>query len=229
MNENGIQQYTTLEEQLENLKREQAEAERIYRGRMEMGSLAQDPASIQQLAQAILERKMKIDDLEAQIAQTKEESREKDEPQEYEQEYNADNERENNEEKSVTVYEGRNPILRWMQKIINKLEEKIQKSESRSKRDPMDGYREMFEKEMGDVKEMQYDEYQRMASMNDTKVQSPKGKTAHQIFVEKISGNGAYHTYGSNAKNMQQNKTISEPETVKNIESQMKQQAENER
>lgn len=33
-------------------------------------------------------------------------------------------------------------------------------------------------------------------------------KTAHQLFVEKISGNGAYHTYGNNAQSMETSKKI---------------------
>ena len=41
MNNTGLQR--SLEEQLENLKRQQSEAERIYRGRMELGLLTRDP------------------------------------------------------------------------------------------------------------------------------------------------------------------------------------------
>ena len=65
MEQNGLQK--SLVEQLDALKKEQAEAERIYRGRVEMGALNSDPASVQVLAQTILDRKMKIEDIEAQI------------------------------------------------------------------------------------------------------------------------------------------------------------------
>ena len=36
----------TLEEQLEELKEEQVQAEKIYRKRMELGALAHDPESL---------------------------------------------------------------------------------------------------------------------------------------------------------------------------------------
>lgn len=219
MNENGIQQYVTLEEQLENLKREQAEAERIYRGRMQMGALTHDPASIQQLAQTILDRKLKIDDLEAQIAQTKENSQEQD----YGQESTASNEeRDTTEQQAMTVYTGRNPVLRWLQKIIDKLEKRIQKLDERSKRDPMDWYKEKFEQEMVHLKDRQYSEYEAMANMDIPK-ERPKEKTAHQIFVDKISGNGAYHTYGPNAKKLQEPRTMADPEKMKHIQEQKQQ------
>ena len=61
MENTGIQEYKTLEEQLEELKREQAESERIYRGRMELGALTHEPESLKGLAQTIMERKIKID------------------------------------------------------------------------------------------------------------------------------------------------------------------------
>lgn len=194
--ENGIQQHTTLEEQLEKLKKEQAEAEETYRGRIKFGDLNHNPASIQQLAQTILERKSKIDDLEAQIAQSKDTSRETD--------TNRDSSSFNkqigeNEQQAMTVYTGRNPILRWVQKIIDKIEQRIQKIDERSNKNPMDRYKEKnFEQEMEYLKKNQNEEYNTMAQMKNVK--KPTAQTAHQRFEDKISGNGAYRTNGLNYK-----------------------------
>ena len=117
MNEYGVQKPKTLQEQLEALKLEQAEAERIYRGRMQLGALNHDPASVQVLAQTILDRKMQIEELEAQIAQseqpTKEEVEEKEQPR---------------EETALVEYYN-NPILNWLQRQINKLERVIERLE----------------------------------------------------------------------------------------------------
>lgn len=192
MENTGIQEYKTLEEQLEELKREQAESERIYRGRMELGALTYAPESLKGLAQTIMERKIKIDDLEAQIARENPSTN-----------YNIEQEepREDVEEKGLTVqYNGRNPILRFLQKIMNKLESKIQQLDARSKRDPMDWYKEKFEQEMQEVNSKKYSEYERVANSDFSK--SPEVKTAHQLFVDKISGNGAYHTFGKNAQDL---------------------------
>lgn len=195
MENNGIQEYKTLEEQLEELKKEQAESERIYKGRMELGALTHDPESLKGLAQTIMERKMKIDDLEAQIAR---ENLSKDHNIEQKEQ------REDLEEKGLTVqYNGRNPILRFLQKIMNKLESKIQQLDERSKRDPMDWYKEKFEQEMEELNSRKYSEYERMANSDFSQSRkSPEVKTAHQLFVDKISGNGAYHTYGKNAQDL---------------------------
>lgn len=192
MEDTGIQEYKPLEEQLEELKREQAESERIYRGRMELGALTHDSESLKGLAQTIMERKIKIDDLEAQIARENPSTN-----------YNIEQEepREDVEEKGLTVqYNGRNPILRFLQKIMNKLESKIQQLDARSKRDPMDWYKEKFEQEMQEVNSKKYSEYERVANSDFSK--SPEVKTAHQLFVDKISGNGAYHTFGKNAQDL---------------------------
>lgn len=210
MESTGIQEYKTLEEQLEELKREQAESERIYRGRMELGALTHDPESLKGLAQTIMERKIKIDDLEAQI------SRENPSTNYIEQE----EPREEVEEKGLTVqYNGRNPILRFLQKIMNKLESKIQQLDERSKRDPMDWYKEKFEQEMQELNSKKYSEYERMANSNFSK--SQEVKTAHQLFVDKISGNGAYHTFGKNAQNLGVQAQTSQ-EINQNIQKQIK-------
>lgn len=204
----------TLEEQLEELKEEQVQAEKIYRKRMELGALAHDPESLKGLAQTILERKMKIDELESQIAMQNSSN-------DYESE--QEEKTENNEEKGLTVlYEGRNPILRFLQKIMNKLEEKIQQLEERGKRDPMDWYKQKFEQEMEELNERKYSEYERMANSDFSKsTKSPEVKNAHQLFVDKISGNGAYHTYGKNAQNSGV-QTKTSPEINQNIQKQIK-------
>lgn len=210
MESTGIQEYKTLEEQLEELKREQAESERIYRGRMELGALTHDPESLKGLAQTIMERKIKIDDLEAQI------SRENPSTNYIEQE----EPREEVEEKGLTVqYNGRNPILRFLQKIMNKLESKIQQLDERSKRDPMDWYKEKFEQEMQELNSKKYSEYERMANSDFSK--SQEVKTAHQLFVDKISGNGAYHTFGKNAQDLGVQAKTSQ-EINQNIQKQIK-------
>lgn len=214
MESTGIQEYKTLEEQLEELKEEQVQAEKIYRKRMELGALAHDPESLKGLAQTIMERKMKIDDLESQIAM-----------QNSSNDYKLEQEEktENNEEKGLTVlYEGRNPILRFLQKIMNKLEEKIQQLEERSKRDPMDWYKQKFEQEMEELNVRKYSEYERMANSDFSKsTKSPEVKTAHQLFVDKISGNGAYHTFGKNAQDLGIQAKTSQ-EINKNIQKQIK-------
>lgn len=211
MENTGIQEYKTLEEQLEELKREQAESERIYRGRMELGALTHNPESLKGLAQTIMERKIKIDDLEAQIARENPSTN-----------YNIEQEepREDVEEKGLTVqYNGRNPILRFLQKIMNKLESKIQQLDERSKRDPTDWYKEKFEQEMQEVNSKKYSEYERMANSDFSK--SPEVKTSHQLFVDKISGNGAYHTFGKNAQDLSIQAKTSQ-EINQNIQKQIK-------
>lgn len=64
----------------------------------------------------------------------------------------------------------------------------------------MDWYKEKFEQEMQEVNSKKYSEYERVANSDFSK--SPEVKTAHQKFVDKISGNGAYHTFGKNAQDL---------------------------
>ena len=182
MNENETQGSKTLNEQLELLKQEQVEAERIYHERMQMGTLAHNPSAVQELAETILERKMQIDS------------------------------------KALTVYNGKNPVLKWLQKMMNKLEEKLQNMEKISKMSPLDKNRAMFEKEMENVKGMKDDEYNIVANMKSSKIQESKIKSAHQQFVDQLSGNGLYHTFGTNAKNMEGAKNIAEQEKMQNNE-----------
>ncbi|OKZ64539.1 MAG: hypothetical protein BHW02_06310 [Clostridium sp. 28_12] len=203
MNENETQGSKTLNEQLELLKQEQVEAERIYHERMQMGTLAHNPSAVQELAETILERKMQIDELEAKIER---------EPKDFIE----DKEKQNS--KALTVYNGKNPVLKWLQKMMNKLEEKLQNMEKISKMSPLDKNRAMFEKEMENVKGMKDDEYNIVANMKSSKIQESKTKSAHQQFVDQLSGNGLYHTFGTNAKNMEGAKNIAEQEKMQNNE-----------
>ena len=67
----------------------------------------------------------------------------------------------------------------------------------------MDWYKEKFEQEMEELNSRKYSEYERMANSDFSQSRkSPEVKTAHQLFVDKISGNGAYHTYGKNAQDL---------------------------
>lgn len=209
MNQNGIQEPKTLEEQLDILKQEQVEAEKIYRGRMQMGALSHDSASVQELAQTILERKMKIEDLESQIVKETEELGK-------EQKFSTDKDRKDS--KALTVYNGKNPVLKWIQKMVNKLEEKMQKLDKIKKMGPLDRNKEMFEKEMKHVNEMQYNEYDIVANMKIPERQETKVKNAHQRFIDQISGNGAYHTFGPNAKNLESSITMEDKEKLQNVE-----------
>lgn len=154
MNENGIQNHKTLQEQLEDLKREQAEAERIYRGRIELGALSRDPASVQTLAQTILNRKLQIENLEAQIGSTKLNNQDYiEEVQEDTQEY---------QETSLTKYH-RNPIINWLQKMISKIEQKLENME---KRNAMRGNRIPTEPKIYQTK---YEEYQEIIDTDFSK------------------------------------------------------------
>ena len=193
MNENGIQK--SLEEQLEQLKAEQQQAEQIYKRRIEMGALTHDPASVQVLAQTILDRKMKIEELETQIA-----PKEQDIEDDYREEQSS-NMREY-QETSLTEYH-RNPIINWLQKIVNKMEKFSEKLEQ--KRIMRENGRIVEPK----VAKTKYEEYQDIIDTDfSTRKQGTQEKTAHQLFVEKISGNGAYHTYGKNAQSIESSRTI---------------------
>ena len=59
------------------------------------------------------------------------------------------------------------------------------------------------------IAKTKYEEYQDIIDTDfSSKKQGTQQKTAHQLFVEKISGNGAYHTYGKNAQSMESSRTI---------------------
>lgn len=165
MNENGIQNYKTLQEQLDDLKREQAEAEKIYRGRIELGALNRDSASVQVLAQTILDRKMQIEDLEAQIGSTALDNKDYlEEMQENTQEY---------QETSLTKYH-RNPIINWLQRMVLKIEQKLENMEQRN---AQRGSRIPTEPKMYQSK---YEEYQEI-------IDTDFSKNSHQQKHEKKS------------------------------------------
>lgn len=111
MNENS------LDERLKQLKEEQAQAKEIYRKRKDLGLLDKEPQSIQDLAQAILDREGQIADIQSQIHQNDKQDSDIREYFENEQE---------TQETSLIQY-SRNPVLRWLEKIINKLEKISQK------------------------------------------------------------------------------------------------------
>ena len=111
MNENS------LDERLKQLKEEQAQAKEIYRKRKDLGLLDKEPQSIQDLAQAILDREEQIADIQSQIHQNDKQDSDIREYFENEQE---------TQETSLIQY-SRNPVLRWLEKIINKLEKISQK------------------------------------------------------------------------------------------------------
>lgn len=189
MNENGIQK--SLEEQLESLKIEQQQAEQIYKRRMEMGALSHDPESVQVLAQTILDRKIKIEELEAQIS-----------PKDQEIEDTIQNSEQQEENQKSLVEYHKNPIIRWMQKLLIKMEQVSERMEQK---------RVARENRVLEPKIYQdkYQEYQQIIDTDFSKSgQAKTEKTPHQLFVEKISGNGAYHTYGKNAQSMETSKTI---------------------
>ena len=71
---------------------------------------------------------------------------------------------------------------------------------------------------MENVKGMKDDEYNIVANMKSSKIQESKTKSAHQQFVDQLSGNGLYHTFGTNAKNMEGAKNIAEQEKMQNNE-----------
>lgn len=199
MNENGIQK--SLEEQLEQLKAEQEQAEQIYKRRIEMGALTHDPASVQISAQTILDRKMKIEELETQIA-----PKEQDIEDDYREEQSSN--MQEYQETSLTEYH-RNPIINWLQKMVNKMEQFSDKLEQ--KRIMRENGRIVEPK----VAKTKYEEYQDIIDTDfSTRKQGTQEKTAHQLFVEKISGNGAYHTYGKNAQTMEQHRTMASQEKI---------------
>ena len=199
MEQNGLQK--SLVEQLDALKKEQAEAERIYRGRVEMGALNSDPASVQVLAQTILDRKMKIEDIEAQIKPREQDT------QDYEKEEES-NVQPEYQETSLTEY-NRNTIINWLQRMVAKME---QFSERLEQKIVMRKNRMPTEPKIAKTK---WEEYQDIIDTDFSKeVQGVQQKTEHQIFVDKISGNGAYHTYGKNAQKMPELRAMSDYEKM---------------
>jgi len=107
MEDNKIQ--LSLEEQLEQLKKEQEEAKRICDKRIDMGMLYHDSASVQELAAEILDRKIKIKELEEQIAQKGIAKSKQD-------------------ENELIEYKPKMNIFQWVRAKLDKLKENIQNS-----------------------------------------------------------------------------------------------------
>jgi len=108
-----------MKEQLEILMREQDGAKRIYQGRIQMGGLIHDSESVRILAQMILERQRQIDELEGQIAKA--------------EELFQENKAQSEEVQQTALIEySHNPILRWFQRHLNKIEKLITKLEQSS-------------------------------------------------------------------------------------------------
>ena len=193
MEQNGLQ--GNLTKQLENLKKEQYKAEQIYIKRIKMGALRSDPESVQILAQTILDRKNKIEEIEAQIT-PREEDIQNDEAKK------ENNAQPKNQETSLTEYH-RNPIINWLQRMINKvgeisnrLEQFIETRKNGRPTEPK-------------IYETKWEEYQNIIDTdfstqgNGKKEKGEKGNNKnenHKIFVNEISGNGQYNTYGNNAQ-----------------------------
>ena len=99
-----------------------------------------------------------------------------------------------------------------MEQFSEKLEQKRLMRENRIPKEPK-------------IAKTKWEEYKNII---DTKFsqekQGTQSKTAHQLFVEKISGNGAYHTFGKNAQNMEQTKAMANQEKIENMVNQMQQE-----
>lgn len=178
MQEKEIQK--SLEEQLEILKKQQEEAEKMYKGRMEMGLLASDPAALQELAKTITERQQRINKLEYQISQKGEIVEEQQEgTQTFEE-----NEQQP-QEMALTEYSNRNPIINWLQRAVNKLEQWIQKSEQ--KRDYRKGNRLPTEPKIARTK---MDEYQDIIDTDfinsQSKVQVSQTRKSWELIPEQL-------------------------------------------
>lgn len=93
--------------------------------------------------------------------------------------------------------------MRFIQKIINKLEVKVQQYDNERKRDPMDWYNQKFEQEMDELNTRKYSEYERIAKLDfDKSEKSTVAKAQRQLFLDKLSGNGAYQTFKKDSKNL---------------------------
>ena len=113
-----------------------------------------------------------------------------------------------NQETSLTEYH-RNPIINWLQRMVAKME---QFSERLEQKMVMRKNRMPTEPKIAKTK---WEEYQDMIDTDFSKeVQGVQQKTEHQIFVDKISGNGAYHTYGKNAQKMPELRAMSDYEKM---------------
>ncbi len=186
MVENGIQK--SLEEQLSQLETEQKQAEQIYKQRIELGLLNTDPASLQVLAQTILDRKLKIDELRVQLA-----------PNRNNNENSISEEQNEVQEETALVEYHKNPIIRFLQKIVHKMENFSERLEQ--KNTIRNNGRGIGPK----IKSTKWEEYQEMVDTSfsrEKKGMESKGQNnEHQAFVDKLSGNGAYSTYKAKSDN----------------------------
>lgn len=167
MNEYGLQDAKTLKEQLEALKQEQAEAEKIYRGRMQLGALNHDPASVQVLAQTILDRKIQIEELEQQIAEIEQPAQEIEEKIEDRQE-------------TALIEYHKNPILNWLQRQINKLEKVVERLEQMSSKKD----REMPKAPEG--LRTKWEQYQDIVDADFSKHNEPHQKKSWELDPEQL-------------------------------------------
>lgn len=152
-----------LREQLERLTKKQEEAEKIYKLRVQMGDLSHNQENIKELAQTILDRKIQIDDLKVKI-----------EEKENIEDKNKNYETSNKDKKEMIVYKKENIILRWLQGIIDKVEQKIQQLDTRSKQDPMEWYKEKAEQGLADFKKSEYEFASNMGNKKEIKTQEKK-------------------------------------------------------
>lgn len=100
-----------LKQQLQNLKKEQNEAEKIYNKRIQLGELNTNPANVQTLAQAILDRKTQIENLESQIDEINKNHQGR-----------VKKDTQANQENSMVEYK-KNPIVSWFQRVGMKMQE----------------------------------------------------------------------------------------------------------
>lgn len=123
-----------------------------------------------------------------------------------------------NEEKSLIVqYNGSNPILKFFQKLNNSIRNYFHKIGSRNQKneevennneinsqssnevnlfekDTADFYAKGFEENFVKIQKTEYEKTEKL-KFSENKIDE---KAKKESFVEKISGNGAYHTYEKN-------------------------------
>lgn len=124
---------------------------------------------------------------------------------------------ENNEKSLVVQYNGNNPILKFFQKLNNSIRSYFHKIKNRNQKtekiendneidsqssnevnlfekDTADFYAKSFEENFVKIQKTEYNKSEELKS-SENKIDE---KVEKESFVEKISGNGAYHTYEKN-------------------------------
>lgn len=104
---NEIKNHLTQQEEIEKQQKELAELEKIYNDRIKLGVEHIKDEDTQGLVQTILDKKKQIEDLKSQIDII--------EPSE-----------ENKQETSLIKYH-KNPLFKWLQKMVIKIQNKIEK------------------------------------------------------------------------------------------------------